>query len=365
MAYEQYRMENGSAHGGPNFGKRFFDDKAAHLDCFKFILTTREKWASGVRNYIIGRCPCAKVFLKWIEDQQHAVISEDAVAATRYVLMMETDPSQQIWAWLNLSLQHDTDAMIMFDNVESLSGAEIWRNMVTDVNKRFPELRYRLRGEVRSPVEAAKFGEAMTRIEAWEGDNRKFVLAGGTRPSDEDMRVITLDLLPPELPFHVVSGPRQLPTFSGLKTRFHAEVEYYKDGAGKLDAKPILIVEERSTMLAAERDGDDDSDGEVQMVMDEVNVSRESAMEIIAYMKGKGKFKQRFQPGRQGILNKAQKDRRQGAPRDSRDVRCGKCGETGHDSRGCSKSRTSSAERECVKCGKLPKPLSISSLLCA
>ena len=53
------------------------------------------------------------------------------------------------------------------------------------------------------------------------------------------------------------------------------------------------------------------------------------------------RFKQRLRPTRTAT-----------PPRDARDLRCGNCGEKGHDSRSCTKPKNEMNDRACLKRGK-------------
>ena len=60
---------------------------------------------------------------------------------------------------------------------------------------------------------------------------RKFVEAGGTYPSDEDQRIIALDMLPVDLPYSFISGLRAINTYDELRNRLECECEYLPGSA--------------------------------------------------------------------------------------------------------------------------------------
>ena len=94
-------------------GKYIFDDKIARDPAWQYKASDKLKWSVMTRNYLVSKCPDARAFLKWIEDRQHAEISEEDIRESS--AMMNVDPivlSQNIWGYLNLNLQADPEAMV-------------------------------------------------------------------------------------------------------------------------------------------------------------------------------------------------------------------------------------------------------------
>ena len=78
-----------------------FDDKIATGPIFKYKAGRREQWANGVRNYFVGRCRDAAVFLKWCDDHQMSPIEPDSIRDAHGLAMMDVCPavlSAKMWA---------------------------------------------------------------------------------------------------------------------------------------------------------------------------------------------------------------------------------------------------------------------------
>ena len=167
--HAQIRRDGGSDGGQGHAGfRKLFDDKVAQSSAFKYTSGGKERWAAAVRHYLIGRCADVKVFLKWAEDRQTRVITDEDVKNDDALQMLDVpaiELSSQVWAWLHLNLHEDNTRATLFSNVDSLNGAEIWRKIIMPINARGPEQRFRLRSKVHNPTRANKLDEVMFRIE--------------------------------------------------------------------------------------------------------------------------------------------------------------------------------------------------------
>ena len=348
---ERYDIHSSGGEVATNPTRIFFDDKLAQNDVFKYRSGGRQTWANGVRNFFIGRCSDARVFLRWAEDRGLQRIFLEDIRQADGLSMVDVDVmelSQKIWAWLQLNLQGVDNMQNLFDNVEPLNGAELWRKLVVPINLRSPEQRHILHGKVRNPAKARKFEGVIEKIEDWESDMRKFADAKGKPMDEEDQIIITLSMLPPEVPFSLVSELRKIPSFAELKARLEQEVEYFKNGANKLSVgKQMLVAEDGK--------GDDEMKmaNELLMILNRDDVDEdERAEEIMAFMKKRasGRFvpKQKLRPG-----GRRPRDRREAPPRGVEEVRCQNCGKKGHDKTQCRERRVALTERPCWNCNEV------------
>ena len=199
--------------------RRYVDEKLASLDCFKYDVNKKERWANSVRNDFIGRCADMKWILRWAEGQQHKKMFIAQLRAEADLAMLDVDVQEvvsQMWSWLHMNLHANDEVMIMFENIETLNGLEVWRQLMNKISIKTPEQRHRLHGAVHSPAKANKLDEVMICIDAWEDNMRRYVEAGGQRPADEDLRIITLGMLPNDLPYGFVSELRRVQPFDAL-----------------------------------------------------------------------------------------------------------------------------------------------------
>ena len=114
---------------------------------------------------------------------------------------------------------------------EPFNGGELWRRLVATILTRSPEARHRLHSHVPNPSKAAKLDEVMAKLERWEATIRTHTGAGGKRPDDEDLGIVTLDLLLRDRPFACIAQLRRLDSYSELRARIEEQVEYYRGGA--------------------------------------------------------------------------------------------------------------------------------------
>ena len=155
--------------------KHFFEDKIAQAALFQFKANEKLRWSNTVRTYLIGKCADAKPFLKWIEDRQHTEIDDEAIKECG--VMMNVCPivlSQRMWAFLSLCLQPDAEAMMIFNNVQPLNGAEVWRRIVVPINSRTLHTRHTMYQKVHSPARANKLSDLMRALEAWATNIRLY-----------------------------------------------------------------------------------------------------------------------------------------------------------------------------------------------
>ena len=134
--------------------------------------------------------------------------------------MMEVNAitlSQRLWAYLNLNLQSDAEAMLVFNNVPALNGAEAWRRLVVPINSRTVNTRHQMYRKVHTPNRASKLLDLMRALEEWETSLRTYYEAGGQELSQEDMCTIARNIVPSDMTVWCMSALRPFSEYSILK----------------------------------------------------------------------------------------------------------------------------------------------------
>ena len=94
--------------------------------------TGQALWRKKVTIYLHSKHPDMTRLLRWAEQEREPVILASLAAARRSLaLQLTEDPevlSYHLWGFLNVSLIED--AWLVFSNVESENGLEVWRTVV-------------------------------------------------------------------------------------------------------------------------------------------------------------------------------------------------------------------------------------------
>ena len=81
------------------------------------------------------------------------------------------------------------------------------------------------------------------RVEEWEADMGRFKDAGGAPPTDEDLGIIMMDMLPDNLPVTFISELRgATEIYEQLRARIEGEVEDLRSGASKLSTGKAVMT---------------------------------------------------------------------------------------------------------------------------
>ena len=106
--------------------------------------------------------------------------------------------SQEMWSWINLTLEKSTSAQRTFHNVPELEGAELYRRLVVPLTEVSPTLtrHQALRTKVQNPTKAKSIATVMDAVTFWEADMLDIIKAGGVEPDDEDQRNQLILLMP-------------------------------------------------------------------------------------------------------------------------------------------------------------------------
>ena len=93
--------------------------------------------------------------------------------------------SQEMWSWINLTLEKSASAQRTLHNVPVLNGAELYRRLVAPLGQVQPSVQRKnaLRDKVQAPARAKSMTTIMDAVAVYEADMIDFLKAGGVEPS--------------------------------------------------------------------------------------------------------------------------------------------------------------------------------------
>ena len=173
----------------------------ARLEKHLYTDNAPETWHKNVRAYFLGRSKCMKPILDAIEARGDHKVSEDDFQRMCNNLMVDLEAdqvSQEMWSWINLTLENPTSAERTLHNVPELNGAELYRRLVAPLGQVQPSVQRKnaLRDKIQNPTKAKSMTTLMDAVADYEANMIDCVKAGGIEPSDEDQRGQLMKILP-------------------------------------------------------------------------------------------------------------------------------------------------------------------------
>ena len=340
---------------GANLSKAF-DDKVALSDKYTYDgLTGGAGWRKKVRGYWLSKCPELRPVLNWTEARGDSKITfkELKQKTQEGFWMTEVDvrrANHAIWGFLGLCLKGE--ASKLYELASELNGLEAWRLITRHVQKGKSIQLGTLRRAVRNPESIRKLEDVSNGITKFETTLNEYKLAGGSAPSDDDLKSDLLDTLPQEIREQLLwhsTNPEI--SFDKFKSHIRNMADQILFHRGKL--QPVNALEDDVTNWEAECE-------------EEVNAV------LRKYGKGNGKgFPNRSLRDPRGLGGKGAGNEKGGGKGngswntwkagaagkgegkgEERVPKCANCGEDGHSAGACKKPWLPLEQRRCHGCGE-------------
>ena len=315
-----------------------FDIKMSLQEDMKFDgVKDGMKWKCKVERYFISCAPVLMNILSWAERQDNNVIS---VELFKSAVGMKLTPDQVLSVnaalWGFLSSVVSGSAETMFKRADRLNGLDAWRRLVRHSDHgrelRLDALRREMKLMQMKPLKSLQ--EIERGVAYFENTIQEYVLAGGTPPTDKEMKDDMLSVLPEKLQADLLwfSKDKDIP-FSAFRDLIVTVVSRLL--AMQRPTRPIQGVEDEPA--AAELSIEDDPSEIFN------NISNVEDL-VAAFQKfNAGKNRRPFTRQSHPSNKKEDPTRR---PR-----KCPNCGEE-HASRVCPKPAVAIADRKCWTCNR-------------
>ena len=318
-----------------------FDNKMTIQDDFKFNgVKDGLKWKGKVERYFISCAPVLLDILTWAEREDNEVISVERFTEA-VGLKLTGDQVLNINAalWGFLSGVVSGSAETMFKRADQLNGLDAWRRLVRHIDQGRDLHRNALRREMKQmhlkPMKSLQ--DVEQGVAEFENVIAEYTLAGGTPPTEKEMKDDLLAILPEKLQtdllWHATDHTMSFPTFRDMVV-----VQSAKVLAILKPSRPLHGVnDEVPTLYCRPPPAEQMIDDENAMDMFN-NISNVEDL-VAAFQKFNRNKKARGAPP----------TRKDEPPRKPR--RCPNCGEE-HASKVCHKPAVAIADRKCWGCGR-------------
>ena len=267
--------------------------------------------------------------------------------------------SRQLWAFLAPLLKENEGADMIFKNVVRHNGLEAWRRISEPVLEDSEFTRKDLQPSVLHPKGAGKLDERPVALERWETNLRKFRQAQGECPSDDQKRLILVDMLPSDMAPYITLQLGLYPSYEALQKYI---LQYCKVmGNMRRSHKPVHLLDHAREKGLHDDNGSEEEAEEEDEETAEILAFLEANHEpeaVMAFMKGKfkpgGKFARKPGAPQRGRAPAPKFGGRaaEPPPRSEADLSCINCGKKGHRAKDCRGAPKSREERPCFKCQK-------------
>ena len=334
----------GAAGGGTvRWSTKLFDDRTALSELYQFNGDSGgDQWRTRVRGYFIGCCPELADWLDWAEGAPGKMPTrsdEDPltmeVTRARGSGMGEEDGiilSGLVWKFLQICCTKH--ASTTFNAVKpELNGLEVWRALVWEINQGRSSRMLTLRNEVHKPTPVKDYKDVSNSISRYDIVIQDFIAAGGTRPSDSELKQSFLASLPSALREALLLKATEPGLYEAFKHHIRTKVAFILHCRGDTGAHSL------------EHGGYEQNAGQLQQDDAELlqlsQLTPELREEILAVVKrskgGTGNFQRRAGG--------------EAATEQQRPPKCANCGEA-HATSNCRKPRLEASKRLCFNCGE-------------
>ncbi len=164
-------------------------------------LTTIDRWVSKTRGYFMGKIPSLLYLLDWVERQEHMPVTSEMIeaeAVSKGLLTAAEINKVNVALWTFLQMCTFGGAATTHNLASPLNGFDSWRRILMAAN-RGKSLRVgQLRRAVRKPEAIGKLEHVSAGIDKFDTAIQRLVEAGGSRPTDQEMKQDLLEILPQE-----------------------------------------------------------------------------------------------------------------------------------------------------------------------
>ena len=194
-----------AGHGHIKWSTNLFDTKLTLNEKYQWNGGDKgaDAWFKTLRGFFTGACPMIKPILNWAETQDEKPISEHDLVAeyNSGSWMMEGENvvtiSQHLWKFLQMTVSGT--AANTFASCSDLNGVDAWRALVWDVNRGRAGRMLKMHDGVHRPAGVRAYGEVIDLINRYVTNLNDFQAAGGTLPSDIEMKQALLRAFPQDL----------------------------------------------------------------------------------------------------------------------------------------------------------------------
>ncbi len=330
-----------------------FDDRTALSDLFQYDGDKGgDAWRTRVRGYFIGCCPEMAGWLDWAEgapgktpqrtDEQAVTIADTTERATGMGEESGVILSGHVWKFLQICCRCSANTTFQAVTPE-LNGLEVWRALVWEINSGRSTRMLTLREEVHRPTPVRDYRLVSTAISRYDVTLSNFVAAGGTKPSDDELKHNFLKSLPQDLREALLLKATEASSYDHFKHHVRTKVAFILHCRGETAAHSMEAELSENILDENIRE----------------RIGEDAYEEILAIARGRPG--QRSPPGRRSSgpssTSSGPRTRPPGGPtrapgRSDADVRCGNCGKKGHPTRECRQPHVDPSERLCFRCLK-------------
>jgi len=252
--------------------KPLFDTKLTNQDDYRFNgVKGGLAYKKKLENYFISQAPVLRNILKWAEQEDlYTIDHAKCVEAVGTALTHDQIYMINAGVWGFLAGGLSGAALEMFNRAEDLEGLDAWR-IVTRYITNGRNIR---RETLRQAVKNIQFKQMKTLeqvelgVAEFENVMEEYARAGGTRPTDHELKTDLLHILPSEL------SELLLVTAASEGTSFHAFRDLVTVQAGNIlmsrQRAPIHSVLASEGISQVQPQGDDGDEGDMLAALQKV-----------------------------------------------------------------------------------------------
>jgi hypothetical protein len=282
-----------------------------------------------------------KPILNWAETRDEKPISEDDLVAeyNSGSWMLEGENvitiSQHLWKFLQMTVSGT--AANTFASCSDLNGVDAWRALVWDVNRGRAGRMLKMHDGVHRPAGVRAYGEVVDLINRYVTNLNDFQAAGGTLPSDIEMKQALLRAFPQDLREALLLKATEPDSLHLFVAHVRTKVGFILHCRGQGSPAHSLEDSKAANVLDENAYNPDETEKPID------TMTKEELLALVGRMGGGRRPPGRFQ-------SPAGRDQR--AP-PQRVMRCVNCGSDKHTRADCPKPEVPPEKRPCWKCGQV------------
>ena len=311
---------------------KLFDDKLTSQASFQFDGSKGgATWKGKLERYFISKCPALMKMLSWAEKWEGEKITEDMLARATHGTYMDLDRLNNVngavWGFLSNCISGEMETV--FKTADTLQGFEAWRRIVRYIEHGKDIKLEGMRNDMKTlhlrPIRSLE--QVPIGISEFEFKIKEYEDAGGTVPTESEMKADLLHILPESLRDNLLWRATDPGPYSRFRDMVRSQAARTLLNKQRL---PVHVLGDSSAPCPCEHAA---APEESELENIDLN-SREGLIAIIKRLGGR--------PG----ANRALRD--QAPPRGPR--KCANCGKE-HKELKCPHPRVDVKDRVCWECG--------------